>query len=61
MKFGTVSITYLQLLFELLFCFSKFLNVAMMRNFEVMLGQTLNHRVQNSVILRNVVAFQILT
>jgi hypothetical protein len=30
---------------------TNLLNMAMARNFEVMLGQTLNHCVQNSVIL----------
>jgi hypothetical protein len=31
----------LQVSFESLFCLTKFLNVAMVRNFEVMLGQSL--------------------
>jgi hypothetical protein len=33
------------------FVLTKLLNMAMVRNFEVMLGQKLNHSVQNSVIL----------
>jgi hypothetical protein len=32
------SQTYLLVLFELLFCLTQFLNMTMMRNFEVMLG-----------------------
>jgi hypothetical protein len=41
----------LRVLFESLFSLTKFLNVAMVPNVEVMLGQTLNHSVRNSVIL----------
>jgi hypothetical protein len=36
--------------FESLFSLTKLLNMAMVQNFEVMLGQTLNHSVYNSVI-----------
>jgi hypothetical protein len=50
-SYGKRSWKYVQVLFELLFCLTKFLNVAMVRNFEVVLGQTLKHSVQNSVIL----------
>jgi hypothetical protein len=32
------SWTYLKVLFESLFCLTQFLNMAMMRNFEAMLG-----------------------
>jgi hypothetical protein len=32
------SWTYLSVLFESLFCLTQFLNMAMVRNFEVMLG-----------------------
>jgi hypothetical protein len=41
MKFGIVEDhghTYLQVLFYSLFCLNKLLNMAMMQNFEVMLG-----------------------
>jgi hypothetical protein len=37
---------YLQVLFESLFCLTNFLYIAMVQNFEVMLGQTLNHCVE---------------
>jgi hypothetical protein len=44
-RFSKTSWTFHQVLFESLFCFAKLLNIAMMRHFEVMLGQTLNHSV----------------
>jgi hypothetical protein len=37
--------------FELLFCLTKVLNMAMMRDFEVMLGQMLKHFVYSFVQL----------
>jgi intracellular septation protein A len=39
------SWTYLQVLFEQLFYFTELLNMAVVRNFKVMLRQTLNHSV----------------
>jgi hypothetical protein len=36
------SWTYLKVLFELLFCLTKLLSMAMAPNFDIMLGQTLN-------------------
>jgi hypothetical protein len=39
------------------FYFTKLLNMAMVRNIEVMFGQTLKHSVQNSVILCSVMSF----
>jgi hypothetical protein len=48
--------TYIQVLFESLFCFIKLLHIVMVQNFEVMLGQTLNHSVLNSVVLCNVLS-----
>jgi hypothetical protein len=39
------SYTYIQVLFESLFYLTKLLNMFMVQNFEVMLGQTLNHSV----------------
>jgi hypothetical protein len=41
--------TYLQVLFELLFCLTKILNMAMAQNFKVMLEQMLNHSVWHFV------------
>jgi hypothetical protein len=49
------SYTYLKVLFES-FCLTKLLSMVMVRSFEVMFGQTLNHSAQNSVILRNVIS-----
>jgi hypothetical protein len=48
------SWTYLQVLFEV-FSLTELLNVAVFRNYEVMLGQTLNYFVYNSVILCSVI------
>jgi hypothetical protein len=49
MQFGKVKDRghneYLQVLFK--YILTKLLNMTMMRNFEVMLGQTQNHSVQN--------------
>jgi hypothetical protein len=36
---------YLQVLFQLLFCLTKVLNMAMVQKFEVVFGQTLNYSV----------------
>jgi hypothetical protein len=44
---------HIQVLFESLFWLIKLLSSAMVRNFVVMLGQTVNHCVYNSVILCN--------
>jgi hypothetical protein len=49
------SWTQMQVSFDLLFCFEKSLNIAMLRDFEAVSGQTLKHRVQNSAILCNVI------
>jgi hypothetical protein len=46
-----ISCIYLQGLFETFFSLKELLNMAAFRNFEVMLGQTLNYFVWNSVIL----------
>jgi hypothetical protein len=40
------SSAYLQVLFELLLYLTKLLNVAMVRNIEVILGQMLHHSVE---------------
>jgi hypothetical protein len=40
-----MSGAYLQILSEQLFYFTKVLNITMVRNFEVMLKQPLNHSV----------------
>jgi hypothetical protein len=37
--------TFLQVLFESLFCLMQLLNMAVVQNVEVMSGQTLNHSV----------------
>jgi hypothetical protein len=44
-KFGQVekSWMYQQVLFELLFCLTTLLSMAMVKNFEVVLRQMLNH------------------
>jgi hypothetical protein len=58
MKFGTERIMHtLTSLFESLFCLTKLLNMATVRNSEAMLGQTLNHSVSNSLILCNLVNY----
>lgn len=44
-------------LFQSLFCFAKFLNVAAVRNAEVTLAQVLNRSVWNCAILCNVISF----
>jgi hypothetical protein len=44
LKFGIVKDNYLQVLFES-FCSAKNLNVAMVRNCRLVLGQKLNHTV----------------
>jgi hypothetical protein len=54
--YSEISGTYPQILFESLFGMIKLLNTAMMRNFEVMLDQMLNHSEQNSVIECNVIS-----
>jgi hypothetical protein len=46
---------YLEVLFES-FYLTKLLNMAVVRNIEVILGQTLNHSVQSSVLLCSVVS-----
>jgi hypothetical protein len=40
------SWTYIQVLYGSLLCLTKLLNLAMVRNFQVMLRQTLNHCVE---------------
>jgi hypothetical protein len=58
MKFCTLQDhrhTYLQVLFDLLFSLAELLNMAVFRNYEVVLGQTLNFFVYNSVILCGVI------
>jgi hypothetical protein len=42
-RYSKGYLSYLQVLFQSLLYLTKFLNVAMVQNFEVMLGQTLNH------------------
>jgi hypothetical protein len=44
--YSEISWTYLNVLFESLFCFMKLLNMAMVRNFEVMTRHELNHCVE---------------
>jgi hypothetical protein len=44
----------MQVSFVSLFCSTQLLNMVMVRTFEVMLGEMLNHSEQNSVILKNV-------
>jgi hypothetical protein len=56
LKFVTVKDYYLQVLFESLFCSAKILNVAMVRNFRLVLGQMLNHTVYNPLVLYTVVS-----
>jgi hypothetical protein len=38
LRYSKISWTYLQVLFESSFCLTHFLNMTMVRNFEVMLG-----------------------
>jgi hypothetical protein len=53
--YSEISWTYLQVLFESLFSLTELLNMTVVWNFAVMLGQTLKHFVWNSVILFNVI------
>jgi hypothetical protein len=48
-------------LFESLFSLTKFLNMVMVQNFEVELGQTLNHSLHNCVIICGVIYLSYLT
>jgi hypothetical protein len=50
------SQTCLQVLCQSVFCFMELLSMAMMRNFKVMLGQTRNRSVRNSVLLCNIIS-----
>jgi hypothetical protein len=47
-----------QCIYTQTFCLTKLLNMAMVKHFEVMLGQTLNHYVQNCTVLSNVITLQ---
>jgi hypothetical protein len=55
--YGKESLTYLQVVFESLCCLTKFLNMAFVWHFEVMLAQMLNHSVYNSQILSSVISY----
>jgi hypothetical protein len=54
-RYSKASWIYLQVLHES-FCLTKFSNMAMVRNVEVVLVQTLNHSVYSSIILCNAIS-----
>jgi hypothetical protein len=54
MKFRAVKDISTSSIWIIVFFHKRLLNMAMVRNFEIMLRQTLNHSVWNSVILCNV-------
>jgi hypothetical protein len=53
--YGERSWTYLEVLFKPLFPLTELFIMAIVGNFEVILRQTLNHNVYNSVILRSAI------